>query len=83
MSNQFLNQLELEDATGAKQPKVQAEVLDDNGVYYMVRRDGQIRVTWHHINNPLRLSSNTQSAAGINFDYLENRSNGAKKKSTK
>lgn len=82
MTSQFLNSDELEDATGARQPKVQAEVLDENGVYYIVRRDGKIRVTWHHINNPLRISVNSQPATGINFDYLESKSDGSKKKST-
>jgi hypothetical protein len=48
----FLNDDELERLTRAKHAQKQSEVLDENGIYYIKRRDGSIITTWHHVNHP-------------------------------
>ncbi|HFY2029553.1 TPA: DUF4224 domain-containing protein [Salmonella enterica subsp. enterica serovar Typhimurium] len=45
MSDRFLTEEELEDATGASQKSLQKEVLTLNGIYFIERRDGSIRTT--------------------------------------
>jgi len=55
--NDLLTKSEIEDITGAKQHSKQAKVLGDNGIYFMLRADGEIRTTWHHVHNPSKLST--------------------------
>jgi len=43
---------ELEKITKFKHPGKQREVLDNNGIYYILRLDGSIVTTWHHVNHP-------------------------------
>ncbi|EGB8767685.1 DUF4224 domain-containing protein [Salmonella enterica] len=74
MSDRFLTEEELEDATGASQKSLQKEVLTLNGIYFIERRDGSIRTTWYHINPPVsRLlpPAGYQPVPGMNFDAIE------------
>lgn len=48
----FLSAADLHDLTGYQQPKRQARVLDAHGIRYVLRADGQIRVTWEQVNQP-------------------------------
>jgi len=43
---------DIKNLTGASQHKKQADVLNDNGIYYITRADKTITTTWHHVNNP-------------------------------
>ncbi|EHG4045840.1 DUF4224 domain-containing protein [Salmonella enterica] len=74
MSDRFLTNKELADATGSTQKSLQKEVLTQNGIYFIERRDGSIRTTWYHINHPvLRLlpTAGCQPVSGMNFDAIE------------
>ncbi|EFO8355285.1 DUF4224 domain-containing protein [Salmonella enterica] len=74
MSDRFLTDKELADATGSTQKSLQKEVLTQNGIYFIERRDGSIRTTWYHINHPvLRLlpPAGCQPIPGMNFDAIE------------
>lgn len=55
--NDLLTDKEVEDITGAKQASKQAKVLSDNGIFYILRANGEVRVTWHHVHYPSKLSS--------------------------
>lgn len=46
----FLTQDELEDLTGAKTKVCQRNVLNNNGIGFVERSDGKIRVTWAVVN---------------------------------
>jgi len=48
----LLTEKELVDLTKVKQPAKQRAVLDNNGIYYILRLDGSIVTTWHHVNHP-------------------------------
>ncbi len=52
-----LNAEDLVDITGAKNPKLQCEVLRDNGIRFIRRHDGRPVVTWTSLNNMLSASS--------------------------
>ena len=71
MSDRFLTDDELADATGAVQKNLQAEILTQNGIFYIVRRDGSIRTTWYHINHPTHLSHIGSPSPGMNFGAIE------------
>lgn len=74
MSDRFLTDKELADATGSTHKSLQKEVLTQNGIYFIERRDGSIRTTWYHINHPVpRLlpPAGCQPVPGMNFDAIE------------
>jgi hypothetical protein len=49
---QLLTPDDLQELTGAVHAAQQANVLDRHGIFYIRRRDGKIRTTWHHVNHP-------------------------------
>ncbi len=59
MSDRFLTEEELEDATGASQKSLQKEVLTLNGIYFIERRDGSIRTTLVSYKSPSFAPSST------------------------
>ncbi|MGG5835407.1 DUF4224 domain-containing protein [Huaxiibacter chinensis] len=74
MSDRFLTDEELTEATGSPQKSLQKEVLSTNGIYFIERRDGSIKTTWYHINHPVnRLlpPAVTTPVPGINFNAIE------------
>jgi hypothetical protein len=50
--SEILTESELEEWTGAKQTAAQRRVLDEAGIFYIVRLDKSIRTTWYHVNHP-------------------------------
>lgn len=54
-TNELLSFSDIVELTGARLPKKQAEILDQNGIYYIRRRDNTITTTWHHVNHPARM----------------------------
>ena len=46
MSDRFLTDDELAEATGSPQKARQKEVLTQNGIYFIERRDGAVKTTW-------------------------------------
>ena len=50
--SEILTPDELIEITGAVQSAAQKRVLDGAGIFYIVRLDGTIRTTWHHVNHP-------------------------------
>ncbi len=54
---EFLTTEEIEELTRAKTPGKQAEILDRNGIYYILRMDKTIITTWHHVNHPRNAGS--------------------------
>ncbi|MEN3753851.1 DUF4224 domain-containing protein [Mangrovibacter plantisponsor] len=73
MSDRFLTDDELAEATGSPQKSLQKEVLSMNGIFFIERRDGVIKTTWYHINHPIRIdaSAGNQPTQGMNFDAIE------------
>ncbi len=74
MSDRFLTDEELAEATGSPQKSLQKEVLELNGIYFIERRDGSIKTTWYHINHPIhRLAPPVgfPPSKGMNFDAIE------------
>ncbi|WP_318358013.1 DUF4224 domain-containing protein [Enterobacter sp.] len=74
MSDRFLTDEELTEATGSPQKSLQKEVLTCNGIYFIERRDGSIKTTWYHINHPIQRlapSAGYQPVPGMNFDAIE------------
>jgi hypothetical protein len=74
MSDRFLTDKELEEATGAAQKSLQKETLTLNGIYFIERRDGSVKTTWYHINHPrqfLTPPANGLPSPGMNFDAIE------------
>ncbi|MCV6022090.1 DUF4224 domain-containing protein, partial [Escherichia coli] len=53
MSDRFLTDEELAEATGSPQKSLQKEVLTQNGIFFIERRDGAVKTTWYHINHPI------------------------------
>ena len=45
MSDRFLTDEELTEATGSPQKSLQKEVLTQNGIFFIERRDGVIKTT--------------------------------------
>ncbi|WP_234932231.1 DUF4224 domain-containing protein [Pectobacterium carotovorum] len=39
--------------TGAHYPSVQCQILRENGIPFVRRRDGRPRTTWYNFNHPL------------------------------
>lgn len=73
MSDRFLTEEELEDATGASQKSLQKEVLTLNGIYFIERRRFN-QNNPYHINHPVsRLlpPAGYQPVPGMNFDAIE------------
>lgn len=74
MSDRFLTDEELAEATGSPQKSLQKEVLTLNGIYFIERRDGSVKTTWYHINHPIqRLTppAGAQPTPGMNFNAIE------------
>jgi len=75
MSNQdrFLTDAELAEATGSPQKSLQKEVLTQNGIFFIERRDGVIKTTWYHINHPKTFMPplGLPTSVGMNFDAIE------------
>jgi hypothetical protein len=67
--NDLLTEIEIIDLTGAIRPSAQKSVLDKNGIYYIVRKDKTLRVTWHHIHHPYIHNNNKSDEP--NFDALQ------------
>ncbi|MDO6466770.1 DUF4224 domain-containing protein [Neptunomonas phycophila] len=66
-SEQILSEADIEELTGSSQPKLQEQILRKSGVWYLKRRDGRLRTTWHHVNHPI-----TDSVKAISFDDYPN-----------
>lgn len=73
MSDRFLTDDELAEATGSPQKARQKEVLTQNGIYFIERRDGAVKTTWYHINHPFRLNppAGYLLTPGMNFNAIE------------
>lgn len=74
MNDRFLTDEELAEATGSPQKSLQKEVLQQNGIFFIERRDGAVKTTWYHINHPItRLMPPTGSTPipGMNFTAIE------------
>jgi len=67
--NDLLTENEIEELTGARQSSKQADVLNRNGIYYILRMDKTIRVTWHAVHNPHQKI--TQAVEKPDFDAIE------------
>lgn len=66
----LLSEDDLIELTKAKQPNKQADVLSDNGIYFIKRLDGSIVTTWHHVNHPSTHAAINDSAP--NFGAIGN-----------
>ena len=74
MSDRFLTDEELTEATGSPQKSLQKEVLTKNGIFFIERRDGAIKTTWFHINHPVQRilpPAGNMPTPGMNFDAVE------------
>ena len=74
MSDRFLTDEELTEATGSPQKSLQKEVLSLNGIFFIERRDGAIKTTWYHINHPLQRQfppAGNKPVPGMNFNAIE------------
>ena len=73
MSDRFLTDEELAEATGSPKKSLQKEVLILNGIFFIERRDGAVKTTWYHINHPFRLNPPAGSlpTPGMNFNAIE------------
>ncbi len=73
MSDRFLTDDELTEATGSPQKTLQKEVLTMNGIFFIERRDGAIKTTWYHINHPIHTvpPAGNLPTQGMNFDAIE------------
>lgn len=74
MSDRFLTDEELTEATGSPQKSLQKEVLSLNGIFFIERRDGAIKTTWYHINHPLQRlfpPASDKPVPGMNFNAIE------------
>lgn len=74
MSDRFLTDDELAEATGSPQKSLQKEVLTMNGIFFIERRDGAIKTTWYHINHPIQRALPPAGLApvpGMNFNAIE------------
>jgi hypothetical protein len=70
MNINFLTETDLEDLTGYKLSRKQAEVLSRHKINYVERRDGKLRVTWDQVNQPGARPANDES--GFNADFMNN-----------
>lgn len=52
-NGKLLTRVELEEITGFIQPKKQCERLRENGIFFIMRKDGRPSTTWAHIESPL------------------------------
>ncbi|MEF4109128.1 DUF4224 domain-containing protein [Escherichia coli] len=74
MSDRFLTDEELTEATGSPQKSLQKEVLSLNGIFFIERRDGAIKTTWYHINHPLQRlfpPAGDKPVPSMNFNAIE------------
>ena len=51
MNKNFLSNEDLVELTGYKYPSKQAEILRAHRMFFITRRDGTLRLTWHHVEN--------------------------------
>lgn len=71
MSIEFLTDEQLEDMTGYKRPSEQRKVLDNHGIFYIVRpTDGKLRVTPEHIYNPNTSTHSPAADAAPDFSSM-------------
>ncbi|HGF0769528.1 TPA: DUF4224 domain-containing protein [Kluyvera georgiana] len=74
MSDRFLTDEELAEATGSPKKSLQKEVLILNGIFFIERRDGSVKTTWYHINHPIQRltpSAGSLPTPGMNFNAIE------------
>jgi hypothetical protein len=50
--NDLLTEAEIIKLTGAKQASKQMDVLNNNGIYYIVKKDKGLNVTWYAVHHP-------------------------------
>lgn len=50
--SQLLTRDEVIELTGASTKRGQCQVLEQNNIHHVVRKDGWPSVTWDHVNNP-------------------------------
>ena len=62
---QILSDNDIKELTGAAQSEHQQKVLKEAGIWFIKRKDGKIRTTWHHVNHPISSTSGT-------FDEMPN-----------
>ena len=67
--NYIVTDHDLAELTGFESVSRQKECLDKHGIFYIEGKKGQIRTTWEHINNPLKMrgAANTD---GFNLEAL-------------
>lgn len=53
--NDLLTNEDLVKLTGFEAPREQARILKENNIWYATVRNGAIRTTWYHVNNPIHL----------------------------
>ncbi|MBU3824169.1 MAG: DUF4224 domain-containing protein [Candidatus Oceanisphaera merdipullorum] len=70
-SRQIVSDDELTELTGFASTTKQKECLDQHGIFYIKGKNGQIRTTWGHINNPLKMRM-PSNADGFNLEALSN-----------
>jgi hypothetical protein len=71
--DRLLTDQEIADLTGLVQASAQKRWLEQNGIHYFQRSDGQPRTTWHHVNHPmLRKAAVNDSASTPDFGALRN-----------
>ena len=58
MSEQLMNEAEVERVTGFKAASKQCEVLSNHGIFFVKDRNGTPHVSWHNFNNPVHLRFN-------------------------
>ncbi len=59
--------------TGYKIPSKQCECLREAGIFFITRRDGRPRTTWHHFNDPLsQRKARASDEIEPNFGVLDN-----------
>ena len=68
-SDKILTEAELIETTGAKQVAKQKEVLRNNGINYIERKDGSIIVLWYYLEHPVLTHTEKSIAANDTPDF--------------
>ncbi|EOI6872151.1 DUF4224 domain-containing protein [Yersinia enterocolitica] len=68
-NRKLLTRIELEEITGFVQPRKQCERLRENGIFFIMRKDGRPSTTWGHIEYPLSSRQLIQVASDEQPDY--------------
>lgn len=58
--NDLLTEAEIIKLTGARQASKQMDVLNNNGIYYIVKKDKSLNVTWYAVHHPNNQQTITQ-----------------------